>query len=288
MDIPRILRPSDLRQAFERLGLDCEKQAALWGVQTLQQVWGCAANCTSRACSRPEQWVGALDRTPATFDNDYFRLLATLPAIAGPGYAFGVAYHGGETHAPPIQCCGRHDAKHGCVGAVDQQQIQLGGLDSGSASHWCRMDSEASSALFSSAQGNPVLLDMDYVVAQDARLGPALAKFATDETAFFQKFKELFEDVSTRGTHDLYSCVADVCRWDPLIGPIGGFECGGITFAGDKFHCGVEAFEGKKDRCELTGGVGTMGRITCGGTVFICCIDHPCKEWHAGLLHSPL
>ena len=32
------LRP-DLRQAFEHLGLDCEKQAALWGVQTLQKAW---------------------------------------------------------------------------------------------------------------------------------------------------------------------------------------------------------------------------------------------------------
>jgi hypothetical protein len=150
------------------------------------------------------------------------------------------------------------------------------------------MDSEASSALFSSASGNPVLLDMDYVVAQDARLGPALAKFATDETAFFQKFKELFEDVSTRGTHDLYSCVADVCRWNPLIGPIGGFDCGGISFAGDKFHCGVENLEGDRERCELTGGVGKMGRISCGGKVLVCCIDHPCKEWHIGLLHSPL
>jgi len=290
VDLPRILRPPDLRQAFEHLGLDCEKQAALWGVQTLQKAWepGRAANCTSRACSRPEQWVGALDRTPDRFDNDYFRLLATLPAIAGPGYALGVAHHGGETHAPAIRCCGRHDAERGCVEAAEDLQTKMGGLDEGSASLWCRMDSQASSALFSSAHGNPVLLDLDYVVAQDARLGPALAKFATDETAFFQSFKELFLDVTTRGTHDLYSCVADVCRWDPLIGPVGGFECGGIYFAGDKFHCGVATFEGDRDRCELTGGVAKMGRITCGETVFVCCIDRPCSEWHTGLLHSPL
>jgi hypothetical protein len=168
------------------------------------------------------------------------------------------------------------------------EEQYTGGLDRGSASHWCRVDSAASSALFSSAHGNPVLLDMDYVVAQDAWLGPTLAKFATDESAFFQKFKELFEDVSTRGTHYLSSCVADVCSWNPLIGPIGGFECGGIFFAGDKFHCGIENFEGDRERCELTGAVGKMGRIACEGAVFVCCIDRPCKEWHTGLLHSPL
>ena len=33
-----------------------------------------------------------------------------------------VAHHGGETHAPAIRCCGRHDAERGCVEAAEDLQ----------------------------------------------------------------------------------------------------------------------------------------------------------------------